>query len=103
MIRTYLGAISLFLSGCLRKEGIAIESSRNIVEGLLMLTTKCMTGLQPLEDTYSKAKIKPNDTKDGSKFLKLNSAAHIQSPSYPKRCTNVFLENTRHDMPLQPS
>jgi hypothetical protein len=37
-----------------------------------------MTGLQPLEDTYNKAKIKPNDNKDGSKFLKLNSAAHTK-------------------------
>jgi hypothetical protein len=78
MIRTYLGAISLFLSGCLRKKGIVIESSRNIVEGPADVDYKLHDRLAALEDTYSKAKIKPNDTKGCSKFLKLNLVAHTK-------------------------
>ena len=55
MIRTYLGTISLFLSGWLRKEGIVIESLRNIVEGPADDNDKLHAWLAALEDTYSKA------------------------------------------------
>ena len=67
----------------------------------MMMTTSCMTGLlATLEDTYSKAQMTSKGTKGCSKFLKLNLAAHTK-PIYPKRSTNVFPENRRHDMPLQ--
>ena len=55
IIRTYLGAISLFLSGWLRKEGVIIESSRKIVEGLADDNDKLHDRLAALEDIYSKA------------------------------------------------
>jgi hypothetical protein len=77
-ILTYLDAIIRFLSRWLRKEGVAIESSQKIVEGLADVYYKLHDRPATLDDTYSKAKIKPNDTKDGSKFLKLNSAAHTK-------------------------
>ena len=76
MIRTYLGTISLFLSGWLRKEGIVIESLRNIVEGPADGNVKLHAWLAALEDTYlQQSQIKPKDTKGCWKFLKVNSAA----------------------------
>jgi hypothetical protein len=77
-ILTYLDAIIRFLSEWLRVEGIAIESSQKIVGGLADVDYKLHDRPATLEDTYSKAKIKPNDTKGCSKFLKLNSAAHTK-------------------------
>jgi hypothetical protein len=55
MTLTYLDAIILFLSGWLRKEGIAINSARKKLKGLLMMmTTSCMTCLQPLKTLTAK-------------------------------------------------
>jgi hypothetical protein len=55
MIQTYLGAINLSLSGWLGKDGIVIESSRKIVEGLADDNEKLHNRLAALEDIYSKA------------------------------------------------
>src|ERR671918_392878 len=44
----------LFLSGWLRKEGIAIESARKIVEGLAEVDEELHDRIATLEDTYSK-------------------------------------------------
>jgi hypothetical protein len=55
MIQTYLGAINLSLSGWLGKDGIVIESSRKIVEGLADDNDKLHNRLAALEDIYSKA------------------------------------------------
>lgn len=78
MTLKYLYTIILFLSGWLRKEGIAIESAWKIVEGLADYDDKLHDRLAALEDTYSKAQMKSKCTKDCSKFLKLNLAAQIK-------------------------
>jgi hypothetical protein len=44
----------LYLSGWLRKEGIAIESARKIVEGLAEVDEELHDRIATLEDTYSK-------------------------------------------------
>ena len=63
MILTYIDVIILFLSRWLRKEGIAIESKQKLVEGLADDDDKLHDRLAALEDTYSKAQDKRNDTK----------------------------------------
>jgi hypothetical protein len=78
MTLKYLDAVILFLSGWLRKEGIAIESARKIVEGLADDDDKLHDRLATLEDTYSKAEMKSEGTKGCSKFLKLNLAAQTK-------------------------
>ncbi len=73
------------------------ERARKIVEGLADDDDELHHRLAALEDTYSKALMNSKDTKGCSKFLKLNLAAR-QSPSNPKRSTNVFHENRCHDI-----
>jgi len=55
MTLAYFDASILFLSGWLRKEGIVIESLRNIVEGPADDNDKLHDWLAALEDAHSKA------------------------------------------------
>lgn len=97
MTLKYPDAITFFLSCWLRKEGIAIESARKIVEGLADDDDKLHDRLATLEDTYSKAQMKSKGTKSCFKFLKLNLAAQTKAHQILKEVQDVFPESRRHD------
>jgi hypothetical protein len=96
MTLPYFDASILFLSGWLRKEGIAIERALKIDKELADDDNKLHDRLATLEDTYSKAQMKSKGTKGCSKFLNLNLVSLTKSAN-PERSTNVFPENWRHD------